>query len=123
MTGDTFCNDVKANEYKAEREEKAAKRLFNLLSQDQAKEIWGPWREFEETKTPEACFAACLDRLQPLILNYNTGGHTWQKPGVNREKVLARNKVLEKTRQSCGNLPSKSSRIQCKRGCLNREGG
>jgi putative hydrolase of HD superfamily len=46
--------------------------------------------------TSEACFAACLDRIQPLILNYNTHGHTWQKPGVTSEKVLKRNSLLEK---------------------------
>ena len=45
--------------------------------------------------TPEACFAASLDRFQPLLLNYNTNGHTWKKPGISSEKVLQRNKVLE----------------------------
>jgi putative hydrolase of HD superfamily len=56
----------------------------------------GLWQEFEDMQTPEAKFAACLDRLQPLILNYNTKGHTWQKPGVTSEKVLKRNEPLEK---------------------------
>ena len=72
--GDTFCYDEKALEDKAYREQRAAERLFNILPSDQAREIMGLWREFEEMKTPEARFAACLDRIQPLILNYNTGG-------------------------------------------------
>lgn len=93
--GDTFCYDEKAHEDKAFREQKAADRLFNILPQDQAKEILGLWQEFEEMKTPEARFAACLDRVQPLILNYHTNGHTWQKPGITSEKVLKRNGVLE----------------------------
>jgi len=93
--GDTFCYDEKGYEDKAEREQKAAKRLFNILPADQAEEIWNLWREFEELNTPEARFAACLDRLQPLILNYNTNGHTWQKPGVTSEKVMKRNSLLE----------------------------
>ncbi len=94
--GDTFCYDDKAREGKDERELKAAKRLFGLLPDDQAREIWELWREFEEMKTPESQFAACLDRLQPLLLNYNTDGHTWQKPGVTSGKVYERNAILEK---------------------------
>lgn len=93
--GDTFCYDEKGLEDKAEREEKAAQHLFKLLPEDQAQEIYSLWREFEELSTPEAGFAACLDRLQPLILNYNTNGHTWQKPGVTSEKVIKRNRMLE----------------------------
>jgi putative hydrolase of HD superfamily len=92
--GDTFCYDEKANQDKAEREEKAAARIFNILPPDQTGEFWELWREFEELETPEARFAACLDRLEPLILNYNTKGHTWKKPGVNKEKVLKRVEVL-----------------------------
>ncbi len=93
--GDTFCYDEKGCEDKAEREEKAAQQLFNMLPRDQAEEIYGLWREFEELRTSEAKFTACLDRLQPLLLNYNTKGHTWQKPGVTSEKVIKRNSILE----------------------------
>lgn len=93
--GDTFCYDEKGYLDKDEREQKAADRLFNILPQDQAQEIFELWREFEEVNTPEAKFAACLDRFQPLILNYNTNGHTWQKPGVTSEKVFKRNGLLE----------------------------
>jgi putative hydrolase of HD superfamily len=94
--GDTFCYDEKGHEDKEERERKAADRLFNILPSDQAREMMDLWREFEEMNTPESRFAACLDRLQPLLLNYCTKGHTWQKPGVTSEKVLARNAPLEK---------------------------
>jgi putative hydrolase of HD superfamily len=93
--GDTFCYDEKGYEDKEEREQLAANRLFNVLPPDQAKEIFALWSEFEALSTSEARFAACLDRLQPLILNYNTNGHTWKKPGVTSEKVLKRNKLLE----------------------------
>ena len=94
--GDTFCYDEQANLDKDERENKAAEKLFSILPTDQAQDIWQLWREFEELSSPEACFAACLDRLQPLLLNYHTNGHTWQKPGVTSEKVLKRNAILEK---------------------------
>lgn len=93
--GDTFCYDEKGYEDKEEREQKAANRLFSILPTDQAQEVWKLWQEFEELNTAEARFAACLDRLQPLILNYSTNGHTWKKPGVTSEKVLKRNGLLE----------------------------
>jgi len=92
---DTFCYDEKANEDKAERELKAAERIFNILPQDQAEEIWSLWREFEEMKTPEARFAASMDRLEPILLNYNTNGHTWKKPNVTSEKVYKRAAIME----------------------------
>ncbi|CUH96562.1 hypothetical protein P22_2652 [Propionispora sp. 2/2-37] len=95
--GDTFCYDEKANLDKRERELKAAERLFQLLPADQSREIRELWDEFEEMATSEARFAACLDRLEPLLLNMHTAGHTWQKPGVTSAKVYERYAVLEKT--------------------------
>lgn len=88
--GDTFAYDEKGYEDKDVREQKAADRLFDLLPSDQAEEMMKLWREFEEMETPEAGFAASLDRFQPLLLNYNTDGHTWKKPGVSSEKVIKR---------------------------------
>ena len=94
--GDTFCYDEKGYEDKEEREKKAAQKLFSLLPSDQAKEILELWNEFEQLNTPESRFAAGIDRFQPLILNYNTSGHTWQKPGITSANVLKRNELLEK---------------------------
>jgi len=93
--GDTFCYDDEGNKDKLDREQKAAKKLFNILPSDQAREIMDLWQEFEKMETPEACFAASLDRLQPLLLNYHTNGHTWKRPGITSERVLQRNSVLE----------------------------
>ncbi|MGI6168109.1 MAG: HD domain-containing protein [Christensenellales bacterium] len=93
--GDTFCYDEAANRDKEEREEMAARRIFALLPPDQHREFYGLWREFEEGKTKEARFAVCLDRLQPLFLNYRTGGHTWSMPGVTSGDVKKRNRPLE----------------------------
>ncbi len=87
--GDTFCYDEKANLDKAERELCAADRIFAILPEDQGKEIRQLWEEFEECETPEAQFAASLDRLQPFIHNYHTEGHTWRH-GITSDKVHAR---------------------------------
>lgn len=94
--GDTYCYDEKANEDKEEREQEAADRLFNMLPEDQAKGMLALWREFEEMETKEAAFAATLDRFQPLLLNYNTDGHTWQRPGIVSAKVLKRTEIAKK---------------------------
>ena len=89
--GDTYCYDAVGNSTKAEREEKAARRIFGLLPEDQCTEFYELWREFEDSVTKEARFAAFLDRLQPLMLNYTKGGISWQEHGIHKEQVLKRN--------------------------------
>ena len=94
--GDTFCYDERGILDKREREEKAADRIFSILPDDQAREIRGLWEEFEECKSPEARFANSLDRLQPLLHNYRTCGRSWKEHGITRDKVLSRNKPIQK---------------------------
>lgn len=93
--GDTYCYDVTANQNKAEREQKAADRLFNMLPPDQSEELHALWKEFESGVTPESRYAAALDRLQPLLNNYVTGGKMWQKHGVKKSQVISRNQRIE----------------------------
>ena len=89
--GDTYAYDEKGNEDKLERELKAAERIFNLLPEDQAKEIRALWDEFEERVTIEAKYAAALDRVQPIILNYISGGIAWMKHDIHVDQVKKRN--------------------------------
>ena len=89
--GDTYCYDNEGYKSKAEREEKAAQRIFGLLPDDQRKEFYDLWREFEDSETPDARFAAMLDRIQPLLLNYTKGGISWQEHGIHKQQVLSRN--------------------------------
>lgn len=93
--GDTYCYDEKGYEDKAEREQNAADRLFNMLPEDQGKMMMDLWQEFEAMETTDAAFAATLDRFQPLLLNFNTEGHTWQRPGITSEKVLKRAQIAK----------------------------
>lgn len=90
--GDTYCYDEKGNTTKAEREETAAQRIFGLLPEDQRDEYYMLWREFEDSKSNEARFAAVLDRLQPLMLNYTKKGISWKEHGIYKEQVINRNK-------------------------------
>jgi putative hydrolase of HD superfamily len=93
--GDTFCYDNQAREDQHERELQAAKRIFNLLPKDQARQLHALWEEFEARQTLNSRFANALDRLQPLISNYYTDGTAWQKHGVKQHQVVARNRWIE----------------------------
>jgi len=88
--GDTFCYDESANKDKEEREAKAADRIFGMLPEDQGKEYRKLWEEFDAMETPDAIYAAAIDRFQPFINNYVTEGHTWKLGDVTSSKVYKR---------------------------------
>lgn len=88
--GDTFCYDAAGNADKAEREIRAADKLFALLPEDLGAKLRSLWEEFEAGGTPESEFANALDRIQPFILNSKTEGHTWKLAGATRSMVLGR---------------------------------
>ncbi len=92
--GDTFCYDDAGAKDREARERRAADRLFAILPPDQAAEFRALWEEFEARRTPEARFAAALDRLQPLLHNYITGGKSWQEHGVTADRVVERNRHI-----------------------------
>ena len=92
--GDTPLYDEEAAKSKVEREERAAERLFGLLPADQAEELRGLWNEFEGVKTAEARFARALDRLQPLLHNFHSGGGIWRQWGLDHATVEERNEII-----------------------------
>ncbi len=92
--GDTFCYDYAGYADKALREERAAERIFGLLPQEQGREFRALWQEFEEWATPEARFAAALDRFMPVLHNLHTGGGTWTRHGITRAQVEERNSPM-----------------------------
>ncbi len=97
--GDTFIYDMKGNENKTEREQKAAIRLFNLLEKPLSQELHTLWMEFEKQECPESKFVAAIDRFLPLMSNYYTEGHSWKKHGIKRAQVIERNNKIEKGSQ------------------------
>lgn len=90
FAGDTFCYDKVGNQDKKEREDLAAEKIFGMLAEDKGKELRALWDEFEEMKTPEALFAASMDRLQPMLNNYHNNGGTWRKFNVAKEDIYKR---------------------------------
>ncbi|TDF35864.1 HD domain-containing protein [Alteromonadaceae bacterium M269] len=93
--GDTFLYDTEHAQSQEERELEAGQRLYGLLPSDLRDELFSLWQEFEAGETAEAKFAKGLDRLQPLLQNYFSGGGTWNLPGVHREDVLSRKSVIK----------------------------
>ena len=77
--GYTFAYDVSGNQDKAEREAKAADKLFSQLPENLAKDFRTLWEEFDAMETPDAKYAAAMDRLQPFLHNTLTEGHTWKE--------------------------------------------
>lgn len=92
--GDTFYYDTAGTATKAERESRAAQRIFGLLPEPQAKEFHDLWLEFEARTSPEAAYAQSLDRLMPLLQNYHNGGAAWRENGVTSEQALTRNRHI-----------------------------
>ena len=87
--GDTFVYDREAQAGKLERERVAADRLFGLLPDDQARDLRDLWEEFEARESQEARFAAAVDRLAPLLLNFVNAGGTWREHQVPAARVRA----------------------------------
>ncbi len=87
--GDTFAYDAEGYKDKYERELAAAEKLFCQLPDGQGDEYKTLWLEFDEEKTPDSMYTCALDRLQPLLNNYKTQGHTWVN-GVTYDMVEKR---------------------------------
>lgn len=102
--GDTYAYDEAGNATKAAREQKAADRLFGLLPAEQGNGLRRLWEDFEAGSTPEARFAAALDRIQPLLLNYTKGGLSWQEHGTKRSQVAGRMQPISDGSEQLGSL-------------------
>lgn len=88
--GDTPIHAGVPLQEQAEREAKAAERLFGILPGEQGDALLALWQEFEAAETADAAFAKALDRVQPLIANVSAGGGTWIENRLGLEDVLAR---------------------------------
>ncbi|WP_375750056.1 HD domain-containing protein [Vibrio sp. HN007] len=86
--GDTFVYDAVASQEQEEKELAAAERLFGMLPDDQADDLKAIWLEFEQAESPEAKFAKALDRLIPILMNYNNDGQSWVEHGIAKQQVI-----------------------------------
>lgn len=93
--GDVYIYDEAGAAGKAEREKQAADRIFVMLPPDQGRWLRARWEEFEACSSPEARFAAALDRMMPMMHNYYTRGKSWQEHGIRSDRVTARNSHIQ----------------------------
>jgi len=97
--GDTYAYDVEGLKSQAEREEKAADRIYGLLPEDQRERMLVLFREFEEGESPEARFAKALDNVQPVMLNDASGGKDWREKGIHLSQAIQRQRRTAKGSQ------------------------
>ncbi len=88
--GDTYCYDHQSRKDQAQREQKAAERIFKILPLDQSRSFRELWDEFENRETPESKYANALDRFQPFLQNYATKGQIWRENNITRCQVKDR---------------------------------
>lgn len=83
------------NEEKYQKELEGAKRIFGLLPDDMSNDMFNLWMEFEARETPDAKFAAALDRVEPIIQDYFN--NSWQDHNITSDMVrnVCRDKINE----------------------------
>ena len=119
--GDTYAYDTEGAKTKRERELVAADRIFNILPKDQAEKLRALWEEFEREDTPEARFAAALDKTQPVILTDNQGGKSWLEHGVKKSQISNRTKHVVEGSKELGEYIDKAIEKNVKKGFLRDE--
>ncbi len=95
-SGDVFLYDKSKSHKNTEEEFAAAKRIFGLLPENQAKELIDLWKEFEDGETDDAKFAKSLDKFEPLLQNFSNNGGTWDKYNVTYNEVYTQKKSINK---------------------------
>lgn len=120
FAGDTFCYDKIGNEDKEDRELAAADKIYGMLDEDKGKELRALWDEFEERKTPEALFAASMDRLQPILSNYHNNGGTWKKYDVSQSQIYERVAPIKESSNDLWQFVDNLLQDAYSRGLINR---
>ncbi|WP_267406746.1 MULTISPECIES: HD domain-containing protein [unclassified Chryseobacterium] len=119
--GDTFIYDTTKNHTNTEEELLAAKRIFGLLPEVQAKEFLAVWEEFEEGITNEAKFARTMDRFEPLLQNTSNNGGTWKEFDVEYHTVYNKKKAIAKGSSSIWNYAENLLNESVEKGILRKE--
>ncbi len=106
--GDTYAYDETALATQAEREAKAATRLFGLLPEDQGSTLKALFEEYEAGETAEAKYVRAIDNFQPLLLNDSNNGVDW---AIHQSKLSAVMKRHIKTKAGSEKIFELTERI------------
>lgn len=103
-SGDVIVYDSKGREVAYEKELLAAERIFGILPEDQKEEFIALWKEFEEKKTPEARFAAAIDRFEPIFQNHLTEYYAWKTHHITYTQLYENNKHIKEGSKTIWNF-------------------
>jgi putative hydrolase of HD superfamily len=92
--GDTFHYDKNAGASRIELN--SLENLLKVLPEDQKSEYLKLWVEFEHQNTPEAKFAAAIDRIWPCIQNFHNHGGSWLSLKITLERALEKNSHIKR---------------------------
>jgi len=87
---DVFFFDDAGRSNAKERELAGVKRIFGILPDDKAAELFEYWNEFENGTSNEAKFARAVDRVMPVLQNLYNQRQSWTENGVTKEQILTR---------------------------------
>jgi putative hydrolase of HD superfamily len=87
---DVFFFDESARLDAREKEHAAMKRIFGILPEEKAEELFALWHEFEHGATPEAKYARAIDRIMPVLQNLYNNKQSWTENGVTKEQILTK---------------------------------
>ena len=89
-----------------------------MLPEEQGAYYRALWEEFDAMETPDARFAASLDRFQPLLSNWLNEGGTWRVHNVHPEQVYRRMEPLKTGAPKLWELADRIIRASVARGYL-----
>lgn len=87
---DVFFFDESGRAGAKEKELAGVKRVFALLPDGKAEELFALWNEFENGSSREAKFARAIDRVMPILQNLYNNRQSWTENGVTKEQILTR---------------------------------
>lgn len=87
---DVFFFDEAGRIEAKERELAGVKRIFGILPDEKAQELFALWNEFENGTSKEAKFARAVDRIMPVLQNLYNNRQSWIENNVTKEQILTK---------------------------------
>ena len=87
---DVFFFDDAGRADAKEKELAAMKRIFGMLPDEKAGELFALWNEFENGTSHEAKYARAVDRVMPVLQNLYNNKQSWMENGVTKEQILTK---------------------------------
>ena len=87
---DVFFFDDAGRADAKEKELAAMKRIFGMLPDEKAGELFALWNEFENGTSHEAKYARAVDRVMPVLQNLYNNKQSWTENGVTKEQILTK---------------------------------